>query len=116
MSDVANQQTEEHGLPDADVRGGPQHEGFVDGEEEVQVGELGEHDRRPQGNWRSRSRGSMRELEVGLLVEVGVVCAEEGGERFDEEEEESVEERKGKGRRLRLGGCRCCSRRSLLVF
>ena len=55
----------------------------------------------------------MCKLEVGLLVEVGVVCAEEGGERFDEEEEESVEEREGEGGCLSLG-CRRCSRGSLL--
>lgn len=56
----------------------------------------------------------MRELEVGLLVEVGVICAEQGGERFDEEEEEAVEEREGECRSLRLICC-CCSSRSLFV-
>ncbi|RFU31791.1 hypothetical protein B7463_g4553, partial [Scytalidium lignicola] len=42
MAEISEQQAEEQGAPDAEVGGAAQDQGFVEGEEEVEVCELGE--------------------------------------------------------------------------
>jgi len=92
MAEIRDEQPKENGFPDAQVGGGAQHEGFVEGEEEVQVGELREHDvggERDCGGG-GRRGGEVRHLQVGEGLEVGVEGADEGGDGLDDEEEECV--------------------------
>lgn len=52
MAQVGDEQDEQDRLPDTQVGGGAQDEGLVEGEEEVQVGKLGEHDGGASGDGR----------------------------------------------------------------
>lgn len=94
MPQVGQQQDKQHGLPDADVRGGAQNQRLVEGEEKVQIGELGEDDGGAgRDGGQDGGGGGVGQEQVVALAEVGVVCADEGGDRLDGEEEEAVRQR-----------------------
>lgn len=108
MPQVSNQQNSQHGAPDAQVRRGAQDEGLVEGEEEVQVRELGEGRGRGGrdgggGDDDDGGRGGgVGQGEVGVLLEVGKVGADEGRDGLEEEEEEAVREGQAEARLLLL--------------
>lgn len=92
MPKVGDQQDEQDGLPNPDIVRRAEDEGFVEGEEEVEVRKLREHD---GGTLRDDVglRYSVSECEVFVLSEMGEEGTDEGGNRLDGEEEDSVKER-----------------------
>lgn len=108
VSDVCHQQREHDRLPDSEVGGGAQHEGLVDGDEEVEVGELGEQDggREGDGGLPRGGRPEMCELQISQRAEVGEEGSGERRHGLDEQEKERVEAGEGErwGRHL---GVRC---------
>ena len=76
MAQVGDEQAEEQGAPDAAVGRRAQDEGFDEGEAEVQVRELAEHDRRAgRDAGFGGAAGEVGEVEVGLRLQGGVVGA-----------------------------------------
>lgn len=91
MPEIRHQQPRQQGPPDPAIIRRAQHQRLVDGEEEIEVRELSEHD--SGGGWeRSGGGGGVGQGEVGVGLEEGEVGAEEGGEGLDVEEEEAVGE------------------------
>lgn len=96
MAEIRQQQAKEEDAPDFDVGRGAQHEGFVEGEDEVEVGELVEDDGFAGGEGGGEGRGE-GEVHVGALVEGGVVGAYRCCDGLDVEEEEPIEQGDGGG-------------------
>lgn len=95
MAEVGDEEAEQHGAPDGGVGRGAQDEGLVEGEEQVQVGQLRQHDGgagrdggRPQ-HWQ-RGRGGVGQEQVVALAQVGEEGADEGRDGLYVEEEEAV--------------------------
>ncbi len=81
-----DEQAEQQGLPDAEIRRCSQDKGFAKRKGEIQVGKLRHGNRSAQRNGRRRRR-RMGELEVGLLLKKGKKRPEESRKGFDEQEE-----------------------------
>lgn len=82
MAEVGDEQDEQDRPPHAQVARGPEDEGLIEGEEQVQVGQLGQDDGRAGRHRRARARGrgGVRQRQVLGLPEV---CEEGAHERRD---------------------------------
>ncbi|TGO89824.1 hypothetical protein BPOR_0092g00100 [Botrytis porri] len=76
MPEIRDEQSKQEDFPDAEIRGAAQNEGFVEGEEEVQVCELGEHDVGREGDGVGDGVGGgghVGQQQIVVWLEEGVV-------------------------------------------
>lgn len=104
VTKVGDEEAEEQGAPDAQIGGSAQDNGLIEGEQQVQICQLGKDYLGANGHalgacaagWHG-SRRTVRQLEIDCRVEVRVVAADEGAERLQVQEEKSVRRRQAQG-------------------
>lgn len=105
MPQVGNEKNEQDSLPNAQIGRGSQNESLIEGEEEVQVGKLGEHDGSAGGNGsQNGGRGRVGQEQVVPLSEMGIIRSHEGGNGLDDEEEDAIGQRETEANILLLLG------------
>lgn len=94
MAKVGNKQAEEQRPPHADVARRAENQGFVESEEKVQIGKLGQHHSCGEGYIRRWSRSGMGKVKIGSRLVMGVVGASDGRKGLDPEKEKTIDERR----------------------
>lgn len=92
MAEISDEEYQQNGPPDTQVVRRPQDQGLVEGEEEVEIGELAQDDARGDGDaFRGGGGGSIvRQLQILQRAVVRVEGAHQGRKGLDDEKEDAI--------------------------